>query len=283
MGRIRTTKPEFHSDEDLSRLPAETHLFAAALLNYADDYGYFNANPALVKAGTNPLREDKTKVPMMLKQLEQIGYIEIRQCGSRSIGKIRTFGLHQKVSHPTDSKLSDKFNESLPNNSGETPEPLRPEGKGKEQGTGKGKEQGGAAAPVLLEIPAWLDFNAWQAFLEMRRKIGKPCTPRAMELLIRKLQGFEDRGVSSTRALEESTMNCWQGVFEPKEHKNGTNQRNSRIAQQAEELRKAGVPVPPVAAENGAGQASRPSWGGHGDGSPGVVLEGHSGGVSGGP
>jgi hypothetical protein len=56
MARIRTIKPEFWRHEDLSALPEATHMLAAQLLNYADDYGYFNANPALIKAEVSPLR-----------------------------------------------------------------------------------------------------------------------------------------------------------------------------------------------------------------------------------
>ena len=37
MARIRTIKPEFWRDEDLSGLPAETALLAIGLLNHADD------------------------------------------------------------------------------------------------------------------------------------------------------------------------------------------------------------------------------------------------------
>ena len=57
MARIRTIKPEFWKHEDLSALPEITHMLAAALLGYADDEGYFNANPALVKSECLPLRE----------------------------------------------------------------------------------------------------------------------------------------------------------------------------------------------------------------------------------
>lgn len=138
MGRIRTIKPEFHAHEELSALPAETHLFASALVNYADDYGYFNANPVLVKAGTNPLRIDKTKTEDQLEQLEHIGYIEVRRSGIKHYGRILKFDEHQRVSHPSPSKIKDKF-ESLPKSSPIIPESFVPEGN-REQGTGNGKE-----------------------------------------------------------------------------------------------------------------------------------------------
>jgi hypothetical protein len=121
VGRIRTIKPEFHSHEELSGLPAETHLFAGALVNYADDEGYFNANPVLVKAGTNPLRSDKTSLEHQLEQLVAIGYLEIRRSGLKHYGRICNFDEHQRVSHKTLSKIKDRF-DSLPKSSGEPPE-----------------------------------------------------------------------------------------------------------------------------------------------------------------
>jgi hypothetical protein len=142
MARIRTLKPEFHSHEDLSCLPPETHLLAAALVNYADDEGYFNAHPVLVKAGTNPLRNDPTPLDEQLHQLCKIGYIILAQRGDKCFGRIVTFSTHQRVSNPTPSKLRAKF-EELPKLSRENLELFVPEGKGREQG----REQGGECAP----------------------------------------------------------------------------------------------------------------------------------------
>ena len=45
---------------------------AAALLNYADDEGYFNANPGLVKAACSPLRESSVSTHTQLKRLAEI-------------------------------------------------------------------------------------------------------------------------------------------------------------------------------------------------------------------
>ena len=63
MGRIRTIKPEFWTDEDMAALDPYTRLLAIGLLNYADDEGYFNANPALVKAAVFPLDEGSANIP----------------------------------------------------------------------------------------------------------------------------------------------------------------------------------------------------------------------------
>lgn len=107
MARIRTIKPEFWKHEDLSALPEATHLLAAALLNYADDEGYFNANVALIKAECSPLREPSVSIHGSLTELSGIGYIRIgKTSDGKCFGQIIHFLDHQRVSHPTPSKIS---------------------------------------------------------------------------------------------------------------------------------------------------------------------------------
>lgn len=136
MARIRTIKPEFWKDEELSALPEITHMFAAALLNYADDEGYFNANPALIKAELFPLREPSRNIHGMLSELSNIGYIKLYKGHKGKIfGHVVNFDEHQRVNRPTASKIKGliDFTESSLN-------PHEQLTAGKEQGTGKGKE-----------------------------------------------------------------------------------------------------------------------------------------------
>lgn len=108
MARIRTIKPEFWTNEDLSTVPEATHMLAAGLLNYADDEGYFNANPKLIQAAFSPLREPSVSVPVSLQSLQSIDYIRLG-LGSdgKTYGHIVKFLEYQKVSHPKASKIKD--------------------------------------------------------------------------------------------------------------------------------------------------------------------------------
>lgn len=72
-----------------------------------------------------------------------------------------------------------------------------------------------AIAPIVL--PDWMPVEAWAAFLEMRKKIKKPPTDRAIELLIAKLEKFKVNGQSVQAVLEKSITNNWQDVFEIQE------------------------------------------------------------------
>ncbi|STW12989.1 primosomal protein I [Klebsiella pneumoniae subsp. rhinoscleromatis] len=62
MARIRTIKPEFWTDEDMAEVSEPACLLAIGLLNYADDEGYFNANPKLIKAAVFPIREPSVPI-----------------------------------------------------------------------------------------------------------------------------------------------------------------------------------------------------------------------------
>ena len=55
---------------------------------------------------------------------------------------------------------------------------------------------------------------AWDEYLNMRRRIGKPLTAYGEVLALRKLARFTDAGHDPVAILEQSIFNCWQGLFE---------------------------------------------------------------------
>jgi hypothetical protein len=107
MARIRTIKPEFWQNEELSAISAEAALLAIALLNYADDYGYFRAHPQLIKAACFPIRELSSNVPRMLSELSRVGYIKLGETpDGKTYGLIVNFSKHQRVDKPNQSQIS---------------------------------------------------------------------------------------------------------------------------------------------------------------------------------
>lgn len=108
MARIRTIKPDFWRHEQLSEMPEATHMLAAALLNYADDEGYFNANPKLVQAECCPLREPSVSIQDSLAALASIGYLVLgKGADGRAYGAIAKFTTHQRVNRPAKSKIKE--------------------------------------------------------------------------------------------------------------------------------------------------------------------------------
>lgn len=109
MARIRTIKPEFWQNESLAKLSEHARLMAIALLNNADDEGYFLANHLLVRAACFPFEEDSKKVLRSIQELSRVSYIEVRSCDGKDIGRICKFLQHQRIDKPQKSRLSDCF------------------------------------------------------------------------------------------------------------------------------------------------------------------------------
>ena len=58
-------------------------------------------------------------------------------------------------------------------------------------------------------VPAAL----WSAFREMRKKIRKPMTDHAANLIVRKLERLQTAGEDAVAVVEQSIRNGWQDVF----------------------------------------------------------------------
>lgn len=148
MPRIRTHKPEFWSHPIMGRQDDATKCMALALMNYADDHGYFYADIALVKAFARPFDDESTTCRRTLSRLQEIGFISIYEHPLRGpIGRIVNFDQHQRVDKPKPSEIKEFF---VHDDSTTDPRQIQDasclEGKGMEgKGTGKGKE----AAPAL--------------------------------------------------------------------------------------------------------------------------------------
>lgn len=138
MARIRSAKPEWWSKEKWAAVPRDVRFTYKGIWEVmTDDDGRFQADARLIKAQVWPLDDDITakKIEKWLPQLAAITVTE--RGGHRSpaivlyevdgirYGYLPGFVKHQKISHPTPSKLPDPEGETLAprtNGSGNAPE-----------------------------------------------------------------------------------------------------------------------------------------------------------------
>lgn len=75
----------------------------------------------------------------------------------------------------------------------------------------------------------------WLSFVEMRKKIRKPMTSHAGELIRRELVKLRERGFDPVEVLEQSIRNGWQDVYEIRENRNAESftERRSKGSAQA--------------------------------------------------
>jgi len=69
----------------------------------------------------------------------------------------------------------------------------------------------------VIALPGYIDRDAWDGFEAMRKTIKKPLTDRARKLIVYELQRIKDAGHDANAALDQSTVNCWKDVWQPKE------------------------------------------------------------------
>lgn len=171
MPRIRTVKPEFWSHPIMGRLDDCSQCVAIALLNLADDDGYFFADPAAVRSFVRPFDDDSTNVRRALDTLSKAGWIQVRKHPVMgAVGRVVNFTEHQKIDRPKPSEIIQYFAENadetaIDDQSTNARRTLDDqsllEGKGREQGKeGKGKEREPASpeAPpgeLLAVIDCW--------------------------------------------------------------------------------------------------------------------------------
>jgi hypothetical protein len=169
--RIRTVKPDFWTHPVMARLDAETQLLALALLNYADDEGYFRAEASLVRSACCPFSEDSLRTHGALTTLQKVGWIEVRDTGETGIiGKVCTWEKHQRINRPTHSKLKGYFlTESSVSPHGVLSEPSLPE-----QGTGN-RERSTPKVPLegTQEVEKTADFVDRESLLRLRSLFRK--------------------------------------------------------------------------------------------------------------
>jgi len=147
--RIRTIKPEFWPHETLSRLPDFTRLMAIALLNYADDEGYFYANPVLIRGSLFPFVDESGRIRGAVGELSAIGYLRIGiDNEGREIGHIINFTKHQKGDKLKSSKLKELA--TFPEQSGTPPRPV-PDQSPLDQGSGIRDQGSGDTAKVAAK------------------------------------------------------------------------------------------------------------------------------------
>lgn len=70
-----------------------------------------------------------------------------------------------------------------------------------------------SAAGAALVIPDWLPQKTWKEFKSHRQKLKAPMTPKAEDLLIKKLDRLRQEGNNPVAVIERSIECGWKGVF----------------------------------------------------------------------
>lgn len=171
MARIRSIKPEFFTSERMALLDHTDRLLFVGLWTHVDDEGRCIDNPVLIRNAVFPLDDlSAERIQEGLRRLQELGRVERYTVDERRYLCITTWEEHQKISHPSKSKLpapdlGQETCEKPPEKIVSPPETLRPD-----QGTGNGKEQGaGSGSRRLSKEERTLTISLAAAAIAERR------------------------------------------------------------------------------------------------------------------
>lgn len=107
MARKRMLSPDFFASGPVNRLPIPAMITFAGLWCYFDDFGRGEDDAALVKAAVWPRRKAQTeaKVAADLAAIAEERLICRYEVGGVALIHSPSWGEHQKISHPSPSKL----------------------------------------------------------------------------------------------------------------------------------------------------------------------------------
>jgi hypothetical protein len=229
MARVRFIKPKFFLNEDLAALHPHARLLYIGLWCLADRNGVLEDRPLRIKAELFPY-----------ENIDINGYLTVlspwlHRYTSEGVGyiRIKSFLEHQSPHH-TEKQTGFPINGELTVNS-----PLD-HGKKKDStviqvpitGTVTLEQLPISKKAEKIIFPVWLDKKLFDDWLEMRRRIKKPATEKAVQLAVSKLEKFYNAGKDVSKIIEQSIFNSWQDFYELKQQginyagNSGNNQKN---------------------------------------------------------
>ena len=239
MARIRTIKPEFWTDEKIVELSPFSRLLFIGLWNFADDEGRMVFSLGRIKMQIFP--GDSLDISELFGEIRG-KLVEIYTIDNIEYLQITGFSRHQKI----DKRMSSKYPAPPipPDSPRFTPTPPdSPRRNGRDQGMECIKERNGmdqGVTPSLktdlvnlvnpsetknkpialvkviippIQIPDWIPVDAWNDFVDSRKKLKKPLTQVAIKLAISSLSKLKSEGSDPKEVLEQSILNGYSGLF----------------------------------------------------------------------
>lgn len=198
-------------------LKANTKILLLVLMTYENDnegYSYPTHDQLMKTTGLS-----KNTLIKCLNELEEKKYIKrVRSSGvnnryyiSENIEELSSIKIDTDIKNNTGSSIKIDTRGSIKN---DTLQVLYTSNK-------KEKEKNKTNLDKIIEAYTENDSlkETIKDFIKMRKTIKKPVTDRSLKLTLNKLDQYGRNDLEKIEILENSIMNCWQGVFELKNKK----------------------------------------------------------------
>ena len=69
----------------------------------------------------------------------------------------------------------------------------------------------------MTAIPSWIDPEAWNDYMTMRKRIKKPMTDRRLRQFLARCYELKQAGHDVNQSLDEAADHQWLELYEPKD------------------------------------------------------------------
>ena len=189
-------------------LKANTKILLLVIMSYESKEGYsYPSHSRLIKeTGLS-----KSTLIKCLKELEELGYIT----SEKAAGNNNKYFIDSSIKISSSKNDSSTKNDTSSSTKNETGVVLKMIHKNKQENKQKNNN-----SDLEVIVEAYTDNKELKEtiidFIEMRKSIKKKLTERGLKGILNKLDKLAVNDFEKIEILENSIMNCWQGVFEIK-------------------------------------------------------------------
>lgn len=202
----RMIKRSISQSEGFAKLSPPAAVLFCMIIPHLNSYGKLNGEPFFLKGAICPRIKYLTPVNIVtyMKQITEM--TNMKWFKVRGLWYIHCLNF---LTNHQDLRIERLGLDILPSYSGVSQEYLGVSPPELEVEVKEEVEEEGNS----VELPEWLNKDAWFDFLDMRKGLKKPMKEKAIKLAINKLSGLRDAGEDPQQVLEQSIMNSWQGLF----------------------------------------------------------------------
>ena len=195
-------------------LKANTKILLLVLMTYENKEGFaYPSQPRLIEeTGLS-----KNTLLKCLNELEEKGYIK----RVKEKGENNKYYINSSIKIDTSTSIKINTSEDVTSIKNDTRGSIKNDTLKVLNTSNKKEKEKKTNIDKIIEAYTKNDLliEAIKDFIKMRSTIKKPLTDRALKGILNKLDNFASNDLDKVEILENSIMNCWQGVFELKNKK----------------------------------------------------------------
>lgn len=232
----RYLKPGIRDSELIDQLSPLAECLFYRLIVTVDDFGRADARPAMVKAACYPIKADMTEpvCTELLRELDVVGLIDIYTVHGKPYLQLQKWdntprAKASKFPAPVDGCAqvhadAEQHQSTTPRTcmqvhadarSVHTDAPVTETETGTDNREPKPKK-GAKFDAASIDLPDWIDRQAWTTWCTDRKTRGKPITEAAARLQVKQLGDYLAAGHLPEAVIAHSIAGGFQGLYPPR-------------------------------------------------------------------